>query len=429
LPRILPIRGLRYNPAVVEDLSLVVTPPYDVIDEEAQTRYYGRNPYNIIRLEYNRIYPGDSEADNRYTRAASTFRQWRREGVLVREEQPALYLYEQEFTLRGRTLKRRGFFCALYLEPYSTGSVRPHEETLAGAKQDRLRLLRACRANFSPIFGMYAEKELAAVETLMEAAAPEPAADFRDEQGQTHRLWPVSDPRAINQVLFALEKHPVFLADGHHRYETALAYRDELGAPGLHNCVLTVLVSLYDPGLVILPTHRLVKNRRGLDAAALSAALETHFEMQPYPAATADFRVFMGELESRPPYTFGLYTGAGRLHLVTLKPELDLELLMPADRSPNWRRLEVSVLHHLVLEKLLGIGGAERAHGDHLKYTREEEGALARVDAGEYDFAFFLNPPRVEELVAVAEDGERMPQKSTYFYPKLSTGLVINAFD
>ncbi|MEW6457583.1 MAG: DUF1015 domain-containing protein [Bacillota bacterium] len=427
MARILPIRGLRYNPAVVEDLSLVVTPPYDVIDEEAQNRYYERHPHNIIRLEYNRIHPGDTAADNRYTRAAATFRQWRREGVLVREKQPALYLYEQEFSLRGRTLTRRGFFCALYLEPYSTGTVRPHEETMAGAKQDRLNLLRACRANFSPIFGLYAEKELTAVQTLVEAAAPEPAVDFRDEQGQTHRLWPVSDPRAINKVLFILEQYPVFLADGHHRYETALAYRDEISAPGLHNSVLIVLVSLYDPGLVILPTHRLVKSPRGLEAAALLAALETHFEV--HPVETADFRAFMTELEGRPRYTFGLYTGAGRLHFVTLKPELDLELLMPADRSSNWRRLEVSVLHHLILEKLLGIGGAERAHGDYLKYTREEESALSRVDAGEYDFAFFLNPPGVEELVAVAEDGERMPQKSTYFYPKLSTGLVLNAFD
>lgn len=426
MARIIPIRGLRYNPAVVEDPSLVVTPPYDVIDAEAQNRYYERHPYNIIRLEYNRVYHEDNESDNRYTRAAVTFRNWRAQEVFIRETQPALYLYEQEFDRSGRTYTRRSFFAAIRLEPYSTGTVKPHEETLARAKQDRLQLLRACRANFSPIFGLYAEKELEAIQILSAAAGPRPTVEFRDEQDQTHRLWPVTDPQAINQVLFILERYPVFIADGHHRYETALTYKEECNASGLQNCALIALVSLYDPGLLILPTHRLAKSPRKLDPTALPVALADHFEVHP---AAGNFPAFLSELERRPKHSFGLYTGSGKLYILSLKPGTNLNQLLPPDRSPNWKQLDVAVLHHLVLEKHLGIGSAERTHGDYLKYTREEEGALARVDAGEFDYAFFLNPPGVEELVAVAGDGERMPQKSTYFYPKLGAGLVINPFD
>ncbi|MBE0466388.1 MAG: DUF1015 domain-containing protein [Candidatus Desulforudis sp.] len=426
MAHIIPIRGLRYNPAIVKDLSLVVTPPYDVIDTEAQTRYYERHPYNIIRLEYNRIYPGDDEHDNRYVRAAATFREWRARGVFVREEKPALYLYEQQVEFGGRTYTRHGFFGAIRLEPYSTGMVLPHEETLPHAKRDRFKLLRACRANFSPVFGLYAEKELETVQILSAAAGPEPAAEFRDELGQAHRLWPVTDPKAINRVLVILQKYPVFIADGHHRYETALAYKEACNRPGLQNCVMIVLVSLYDPGLLILPTHRLVKSPLDLDPATLPARLEAHFDVQPFAGG---FREFLAALGRRPKHSFGLYSGAGRLHLLSLKPTVDLDRLMPTDRSPNWRQLDVTVLHQLVLGRLLGIGSDKWADEEFLKYTRKEEAALDRVDAGEFDCAFFLNPPGVEELVAVAGDGERMPQKSTYFYPKLSTGLVINPFD
>jgi uncharacterized protein (DUF1015 family) len=410
----------------VDDLSLVVTPPYDVIDEEAQNRYYERHPYNIIRLEYNRVYPEDNTQNNRYTRAAATFRDWRARGVFVREDKPALYLYEQEFERGGRSYRRRGFFGAIRLEPYSTGTVRPHEETLPHAKRDRYNLLRACRANFSPIFGLYAEKELETVQILAAAAGIRPAVEFRDEGGQTHRLWPVTDPQTINRVLIILERYPVFIADGHHRYETALAYKEACNAPGLQNCALIVLVSVYDPGLVILPTHRLVKSPRSSALPDFLTALEQYFEVIP---AAGDLPAFLSELGRRPKHSFGLYARTGQFYLLSLKTGTDLDRLMPADRSPSWRQLDVSVLHHLVFEKVLGLGRAQWAGEEYLKYTREEEGALARVDAGEFDYAFFLNPPGVEELVAVAEEGERMPQKSTYFFPKLSTGLVINAFD
>jgi uncharacterized protein (DUF1015 family) len=426
LARIIPIRGLRYNPALVQDLSLVVTPPYDVIDQEAQNRYYARHPYNIIRLEYSRMHPEDNEQHNRYTRAAATFRDWRARGVLIRESQPALYLYEQEFVLKGRRYTRRGFFGAIQLEPYSTGTVRPHEETLPHAKRDRYQLLQACRANFSPIFGLYADKECRAAEILVEAAGPKPAVAFTDEMGQTHRLWPVTDPEAINRVLIILERYPVFIADGHHRYETALAYKEACNAPGLQNCALIVLVSLYDPGLVILPTHRLVKNPKEMALSDFLNALTAHFELRPFTGETS---AFFATLERLPKHSFGLYTGSGRFHLLTPKPDTNLERLMPADRSPNWKRLEVSVLHHVILDRVLGLDSTRWADEDHLKYTREEEKALAQVDAGGFDYAFFLKPPEVGELVAVAEDGERMPQKSTHFYPKLSTGLVIHAFD
>lgn len=426
MAKIIPIRGLRYNPAVIDDLSKVVTPPYDVIDEEAQNRYYESHPYNIIRLEYNHTYPGDDERTNRYTRAAATFREWCAQEVLTRETAPALYLYEQEFELRGRRLTRRGFFCAVRLEPYSTGAVRPHEETLPRAKQDRLNLLRTCRANFSPILGLYAGKGLHTVDILKAAAATAPAISFRDETDQAHRLWPVTDPRAISEVAAALEGRPVFIADGHHRYETALAYKGECGVPGLHDYAMMALVDLYDPGLVVLPAHRLVKSPRSIEPSALLSALQHHFVVSE---TAGDMGSLLSDLERQPKHSFVLYTGSGRLYFLHLKASLDLDELMPPGRSPNWKRLDVTVLHHLILERYLGLDSAERARGDAVVYTRDEESALARVDSGEFDYAFFQNPPGVEEMVAVAEDGERMPQKSTYFFPKLGAGLVINPLD
>jgi len=423
---IVPLRGLRYNPALISDPAAVVTPPYDVIGPEDQERYYARSPYNIIRLEYGKILPGDDALNNRYTRARDTLAAWRREGILQHEDRPAIYLYEQEFSAAGRVYRRRGFFCGVALTPYSEGQVLPHEETLPKAKEDRLNLLRACRANFSPVFGLYADESMATNRILSEAAGAEPTIAFTDEDGQIHRLWVITAPEPINRLVSAMRPRPIYIADGHHRYETALAYSQEHPEPGLHHNVLMVLVNLYDPGLVILPTHRLVRAERARLAPDLLAALAPHFKAERFDGRPADF---FARLRDMGRHSFGLYTGDGGLYHLTLRPDAALRALMPADRSPAWQQLDVAILHHLILEPHLGIGAGERARqGGPVSYTREEEQALARVDRGEYTHAFFLNPTGVREMVEVAEAGDKMPQKSTYFYPKLITGLVINSF-
>ncbi|MDI6906097.1 MAG: DUF1015 domain-containing protein [Thermoanaerobacterales bacterium] len=423
---IVPLCGLRYNPELIPGLAAVVTPPYDVIGPEAQERYYDRSPHNIIRLEYGKTFPGDNEDNNRYTRARDTLAAWQQEGVLLREHRPAIYLYEQEFTVAGRVYRRRGFFCGVALTPFSEGQVLPHEETLPKAKEDRLNLLRACRANFSPVFGLYTDESMATDRILREAAAAEPDTVFTDEEGHVHRLWVISAPEPINRLVSALRPRRIYIADGHHRYETALAYAQEHPEPGLHHNVLMVLVNLYDPGLVILPTHRLARAVRTCPSPDLLAALAPLFTVESFAGKPAEFFRRLRELGR---HSFGLYAGAGNLYYLTLRPGADLRALMPAGRSPAWQQLDVAILHHLILEPHLGIGAGERARqGGPITYTREEEQALARVDRGEYTHAFFLNPTSVQEMVDVAEAGDRMPQKSTYFYPKLITGLVINAF-
>ncbi|MBO8127735.1 MAG: DUF1015 domain-containing protein [Peptococcaceae bacterium] len=429
MARVLPLKGLRYNPAIVKDLARVVTPPYDVIDRDAQERYYDKHPYNIIRLEYGKTFPDDDETNNVYTRARETFQSWRQNGVLLKEQEEALYLYEQEFTVNGKTFTRRGFFCRTYLQPYSEGEILPHEETLPKAKEDRLKLLRACRANFSPIFGVYRDPDMTIDKVLTGAAAREPDIELRDEESQLHRLWVITDKEAINRVAYVMLQKRIYIADGHHRYETALAYSQEQKRLGLHHSVLMTLVNLHDPGLVILPTHRLIKSPRPVSGETVTREIQDHFDVKKMEVDPARLKSFMGSLHKAGKHAFGLYTGQGDMYLLRLKESVDLNRLMPDNKSDAWCHLDVAVLHHLLLERYFGIGAIERSSDDLVKYTQEEETALGHVDRGEYDFAFFLNPTGVEEMIAVAEAGDKMPQKSTYFYPKLITGLVIHAFD
>ncbi|MCS5696262.1 DUF1015 domain-containing protein [Desulfofundulus thermocisternus] len=449
MAQIKPFRGLRYAPGV-GPLADLVTPPYDVIDAKAQDGYYRRHPYNIIRLEYGKVYPGDNENNNRYTRAAADFNAWLEKGVLVPDKSPSLYLYEQEFDVGGRRQVRSGMFCAVKLEPYEKGVILPHEETLPKHKADRLDLMRACRANFSPIFGLYADEEMTVDGLLRRERDRQPELAFTDENGHDHRMWVISNPAIIEQVQQAMAGKRIYIADGHHRYETALAYsrerRREEGDPEgarPYDYVMMTLVNLYDPGLVVLPTHRLVRNVVNLDVEELLDRIQEHFQVEAFPLAPdrSNFTGFIRELASRGGFTgddrpaadprtrrhcFGLYCGSGRLYFLTLRDEGALTRLMPAGHSAAWQGLDVSVLHHLILDRLLGIGGEQRAKESHLTYTRKEVEALKAVDEGEYQLAFFLNPTLVEEVTAVAASGEKMPQKSTFFYPKLITGLVIN---
>ncbi|HBV96630.1 MAG: hypothetical protein JL50_16385 [Peptococcaceae bacterium BICA1-7] len=440
---IVPIKGIRYNPEKVSDLSDVVTPPYDVIDAAAQQRYYDKHPYNIIRLEYGKTYSEDDDVNNRYSRASADYKTWLENKVLQPDSKPALYLYEQEYTVDGSRKVRSGYICGIKIEPYEKGVVLPHEETLPKHKADRLSLMKACRANFSPIFSLYSDPEHLVTHSLKKAAAGLPKSAFTDENGDSHRLWAITDPVTIEQVQGLMADKRIFIADGHHRYETAMNYKleREKEGPGSqkddpsYNYVMMTLVNLYDPGLVVLPTHRLVKNVDPIIINGLMENMGHNFLLEEFEPEKEikSIKKFLSDLydkgrelsgKSLHRHIFGVYINK-KLFFASLRKEEDLPSLMRPDKSPEWRGLDVSVLHSLIMEKYLGIDKNLLARGEHITYTREEEGALEAVDRGEYQIAFFLNPTLVEEVTSVAANGEKMPQKSTFFYPKLITGLVI----
>jgi len=433
---IIPLKGLRYDEDKAGDIKDLVTPPYDVIDTAAQEAYYRRNPYNIIRLEYGKNLPEDNDAENRYTRAADFFRRWQAEDVLRQEDEPGLYLYRQQFNVADQTLVRSGFICGVKLEPYENGIVLPHEETMPKHKADRLALMQACRANFSPIFGLFSDPARKIDDLLLGAIRDlPPAIDFTDEQGNGHRLWVIKDTAVQREVQRLMEAQRILIADGHHRYETALNYAGQNPDKPAAAYVMMTLVNLYDPGLVILPTHRLVING-ALDGPELLAALREDFivEKLPYSEVSRVTEVMLdlagikGKGDTAHRQVFGLYTGKGEFFSLLLKDESLLDSKMPADRSKAWRSLDVSVLQKLILENILGIDKEALAGGEAVKYTRDEKEAVQAVDGGRCKLAFLMNPTLIAEVTEVAANGEKMPQKSTFFYPKLITGLVINKF-
>ncbi len=444
-----PLPGIRY--ASEMDLAAVVTPPYDVISPEAQARYYDRDPHNIIRLELGRDERGDDELNNRYTRAALTFGEWRVSGVM-RQDEPALYLYEQRFSVPGAggARKRRGLFARVRVEPWEEGVILPHERTLSKPKDDRLKLTRATAATLSPIMTLYDDPdgELAAI--LGKVARRRPAVSFTDEAGEEHRLWPLRDAALIARVAEFFRDRQLYIADGHHRYETALAYREELREtrhelpPGdAANFTLMALSAIEDPGLVVLPTHRVVRGVALERLAVLRDDLAAYFEVSPLGEpgglTTLDVAKTLGALtaasEGGERVAFVMVTADGAFLLrQTSAGEAAMDALEPERAgshigvSAAWRRLDVASLHELILAQSLGINAEAVRAGEGVTYTRDADAAIEAVRKGERgaQLAFLLNPTPPTAIRDVARAGDRMPQKSTYFYPKLITGLVIN---
>ena len=427
---IIPFVGLRYNSGKIANLASVMTPPYDIIDEKSQARYYAESPVNIIRLELGLNFPDDDEKNNRYSRAKKYLDRWLEDETLLPEAKPALYVYQQEFPGIKGTVTRNGFICGLKLEDYSTGSVLPHEETLSKPKADRLKLMKATQCNFSSIFGLYSDPEKLVDHALLKAVeGREPDIEIVDEAGEFHRLWVVTDKNTLQTVSTVLNEKQIFIADGHHRYETALEYSKQMQDSGYngYDYVMTTLVNLYDEGLVVLPTHRAVKNIKNLDLNGLKSSLTEVFDVEEFDLSLG-LSGFMTELANRgkKKHVFGLYTQERSLYLLTVKNMNQAKSLMPKEMSDSWKKLDVALLDNLVLSRLLGINETDRKNRDNLSYTRDEDWAVTQVNEGSHQLALLLNPTKVEELVAVAQAGDKMPQKSTYFYPKLLTGMVIN---
>ncbi|MGE5397421.1 MAG: DUF1015 domain-containing protein [Chitinophagales bacterium] len=426
---IIPFTGLRYNQDKVPFLSSVVTPPYDIIDEKAQARYYAENPFNLIRLELGLIFQDDSENNNRYSRARKYLDKWIEDDILLSDNKPSLYFYQQEFDGPHGKLVRNGFICGLKVEDYARGNVLPHEETLSKPKADRLQLMKATRCNFSSVFGLYDDPEKVVDTSLLSAISErEPDAEMVDEADEIHRLWVIDNEKILNTVISCMSDKKVFIADGHHRYETALEYSrfmQESGYKG-YDYVMITLVNLYDQGLVILPTHRVVGNLQGFNLNSFKDSLQDLFEIEA--CQSDDLFAFTSELakRGRKKHVFGMYTSEKQLYILTLRNMTQAKKHLPRDKSDAWKKLDVALLDNLVLDRCLGIGEKERKNQDNLSYTRDENWVINSVAEGNYQLGFILNPTRVKEVVAVAQARDKMPQKSTYFYPKLITGMVVN---
>ncbi|HEX8733056.1 MAG TPA: DUF1015 domain-containing protein [Ktedonobacterales bacterium] len=433
-----PIPGIRYAPGA--DLAAVVTPPYDVISPAEQALYYQRSPENIIRLELGRDETGDDELDNRYTRAAVTFADWRLRGVL-RQDAPSLYLYQQRFSALGGERSRLSLIARVRVEPWEAGVVLPHERTLSKPKSDRLKLTRATAATLSPIMALYDDPRGALVKSFARLLKRAPEVAFRDGVGEEHRLWATRDAALIAKVGAFFRDRQLYIADGHHRYETALAYREELRetrrelAPDdAANFTLMALAAIEDPGLVVLPTHRIV---RGVAQERLAefprdmAPFFTREELPDTPQAEAVTQALAAASEGGERTALALVTPdgvsilrlteAGRAAMVAREGE-------HVGASDAWRRLDVAVLHELALAEGLSVSEQRIRAGEHVTYTRDARAALDAVRSGTdgAQLAFLLNPTPPAAIRDVARAGDRMPQKSTYFYPKLITGLVVN---
>lgn len=438
MAKVYPFRGVRYNTKKVGEIGDLVTPPYDVINKEAQQEFYERHPKNIIRLELGKTSPTDTDQDNQYTRAAAFYRQWLEEGTLFYEDKPSLYFYEQGFSAYNQEFVRKGIICALQLEDYKNNVVLPHEETLPKAKADRLQLMRHCLTNFSSIFCIYNDKNNTAQSLFYEVKSEEATISFTDENGVSHKVWVVQNPEMIWKWQELMDDKEVYIADGHHRYETALEFQKEMMGKDCDGCssLMVTLVNTYDPGLVVFPTYRMVHNVPGFDPQSLEQKLESMYQTSylQLDDLTSDAGLeksaqkivaTLAEADNKS-HNFCMYTGGNQALLFSI-PKTGEKF--NSEKSVEWNSLDITILQEKILNKLLGIGDKERAEGNMLSYTRDAKEALAKVISKEYQASFLLNPTQTNEVIAVAGQREKMPQKSTFYYPKLITGLVINPLD
>ncbi len=429
MPDVSPFRGVRYDVARVGTLSDVVAPPYDVIDATLQDKLYEASPYNVIRLELNRDEPGDSGTQDRYARAARFLRDWLRQGILREDEHPAFYVYEQTFEVDGQQHARKGFLARVRLEPIGKGKIFPHEQTLDGPKADRLALYKATGFNLSPIFGLYPDSLAHVQRTLETGVRDRTPLVATDHLGVQNRLWVVSDQEVHTQISGLMAGKPVFIADGHHRYETALKYQAELGRAGTplrhddpSDFCLMMLVGMSDPGLMILPTHRLISGFPGLTADELATRLEPEFEITHAGTGEAGCRMAWQQIDhsgEQDMLAFGTVAD-GRWLLARLRSDAAMDRLAQ-ERSPEWRSLGVSVLQVLVLGELLSTNSRPD-----LRYVHSISEVLADVSARACDVACLVPAAGMSHVESIASKLETMPAKSTYFYPKLLSGLVLN---
>ena len=420
-------KGLRFDTETAGEIKSLCCPPYDIISEQQRLEFLSNNECNIIRLELPK------EGENPYSVAADVLKSWEEKGILIREDAPALYVYEEEFTAYGQRNSIKGLICRLKVEEFSKGVVLPHEFTLSKAKEDRLNLMKATNCNFSQIYGLYMDEEHTSLSTIDALSEGAPNMEFTDEDNITHRMWIVKDEEAIGKLTNDFTDRKIYIADGHHRYETALNYRNYCREQGLAkegdacDYQMIFLCDMGHPGLVVFPTHRIVRDLKTFDKDTVLAKCEEYFNIEKFSTAEGMEKI-LSDKDAEGKKAFGFYTGEGEWYLLTLKDISVMDTVLP-DMCTASRQLDVSVLHSLILEKIFGIDKENMAQQINLTYTKFFEEALSVVDSKKAQCSFVLNPTKVTEIRDVASAGEKMPQKSTYFYPKMITGMVMNKLD
>jgi len=424
-----PFKGITYKKEKIENIDDVMSPPYDIISPEMQTALYEKHRYNFVRLILGKQNADDTEIDNRYTRAKKEFDSWIKQGILTESDKTAVFPYKIDYTIDGQLKTMNGFFIILKLDP-DYKLVKAHERTLSKPKADRLNLMRACHANLEPIQLLYMD-EKDAIRKKIDESLGEPEMQIKGYDGFLHKLWRLDDENIVSMIAGQLKDEILFIADGHHRYQTAINYADELKEKtGDHdapfNYRMVILANIFDEGLSILPTHRFIK-KTDIDIEDIIEKLKDYFTVEEkivdfvkenYDAVSKKIK---DDLKGKNEHKFAMYV-KGKYYVLTLNDEKVMDEFA-ADRSKTWRTLDVSILHKIILEQLMGIN--EQNLEDHVKYTRVDEEAIKFVEEGKYDVSFLMNATKIEELKAIADAGEHMPQKSTYFLPKMLSGLVM----
>ena len=424
MAEIKPFKGMRYNTFLAGKIGELCCPPYDIISEEERLGYIAENEYNVIRLELPK------EGEDVYKTAGEVLDMWRNTGVLVHEIKPAVYIYEEEFNAYNKRSSVKGIIVRVKVEEFSKGVILPHEFTLSKAKADRFNLMKATNCNFSQIYALYMDEEHTTLKTIDRLSDRKPDQKFTDSDHVTHKLWIITDEKVIEKLVNDFADRKLYIADGHHRYETALNYRNYCRENGVskegdpQDYQMMYLVDMQHPGLVVFPTHRMVRDLESFDKDEVLKGCEEYFDIKKF-TSVGNINSELSKQYKQGKKAFGFYCGKGEWYLLVLK---DIEVMADVlpDLSEASQQLDVSVLHSLILEKTMGIDKENMANQINLTYTKFFEEAIMKVDKGEFQCSFILNPTRVTEIRDVAAAGEKMPQKSTYFYPKMITGMVMN---
>ncbi len=429
-----PFKAFRFDASVVGDVGSCISPPYDIISDAQRKQLYQKNEYNVVRIIKGKKTTSDSDNDNQYTRAADYLNSWIAEGVLKQDVDETIYAYVQDFQAAGRNFQRSSFIALAKLEELGT-KVIPHEKTLSGPKIDRLNLQKATGAKFGQVFLLYKDEQRVADKIIEKTAGEKPYVDFVDEQDVRHRLFTITAKEDIDAIAKMMADKTCVIADGHHRYSTALNYYKETADPAARYQMLT-FANTCNEGMIVLATHRVVSNLKNFEMSGLLAGLKNNFEIKEHgfdsPQAKTDAKQMMlADMKAAfndDKNAFGVYGGGEVFYLAVLKNQKAMDSVAP-DMSVAWKSLDVAVLHKLILEQLLGIDESKLASQSNIDYIKDTAGAIddsiENVDNGQKQVAFFMNPPKMEQIQDVAAEGETMPQKSTYFYPKIFTGLTI----
>jgi len=438
MAEVIPFKGILYNTEKISGLADVATPPYDVISQEEQINYHNRHPHNIIRLILGNETESDDEENNRYTRAAAFFNEWLTDDVLVQDNAPAFYLSSVEFSIEKRMIRRFGIIACVRLEPFEKGIILPHEKTFSKVKSERFQLMKACHANFSPVFSLFPGK-IDSLSVLEKSALSGTAhLDFTDDKGHRHLLWKITDPVIQENISNAYKDKVLYIADGHHRYETALNYREwvsinnpEFSEKHPANFIMMYLCSMEDPGLMILPAHRLLtgiieSNLSGFELKASRCFDITQILFDPKIPEKAT-RIFFSSLrsESLTNKIGVLIKNRNIFYILSLKKQA-LETKLGSELPESLMRLDVTVLTKLILHEILGLDQTGFDNDKLITYTSSDNEAIEQISSGKFDIAFILNSTKIEQVQRIAGEGLIMPRKSTYFYPKVITGQVIN---